>query len=233
MNRRTVNFIRFIFEELLPPILRDSILFKYLVKYTYRSDHTHETLKENILNISKKDYIKYYEDIPEIQGETDNSKECIEEIIKEIVPKDLIDVGCGRGYLLKKIMLSHPNLNLHGSEIFKSEKLKLYEKNFKFTIFEKEIEDLVSINKSFDTVICTHVLEHVLDIQSAYLNLKKICKKKLIIVVPKERPYKYTFNGHIHFFPYDWSFINSIRPENKNYKIKTIYRDFVYVENID
>ena len=129
MNRRTVNFIRFILEELLPPILRDSILFKYLVKYTYRSDHTHETLKENILNISKKDYIKYYEDIPEIQGETDNSKECIEEIIKEIVPNDVIDVGCGRGYLLNQIMLSNPSLKLYGSEIFKSEKLKLYEKN--------------------------------------------------------------------------------------------------------
>ena len=53
MNRRTINFIRFILEELLPPILRDSILFKYLVKYTYRNDHTHETLRENILNISK------------------------------------------------------------------------------------------------------------------------------------------------------------------------------------
>ena len=28
-------------------------------------------------------------------------------------------------------------------------------------------------------------------------------------------PYEHTFNGHIHFFPYKWSLINTIRPKNK------------------
>ena len=54
MNRKNVNRIRFVLEELLPPILRDSIIFKYIVKYFYRSDKDHETLKENILNITEK-----------------------------------------------------------------------------------------------------------------------------------------------------------------------------------
>ena len=80
-------------------------------------------------------------------------------------------------------------------------------------------------------MICSHVLEHVLDINLAYQNLKKICKRRLIIVVPKERPYEYTFNGHLHFFPYKWSFINIIRPENR-FLIKELKRDFVFIEKI-
>ena len=85
--------------------------------------------------------------------------------------------------------------------------------------------------KKYDTVICSHVLEHVLDINLAYTNLKKICKKRVIIVVPRERPYEYTFNGHIHFFPYKWSLINTIRPKNK-FLIKDLNRDFLYIENL-
>jgi len=52
-------------------------------------------------------------------------------------------------------------------------------------------------------------------------------------VVPKERPYQYTFNGHLHFFPYYWSLINTLRPDKKNkYKITNIKRDFLYIEDI-
>ena len=89
MNRKIVNKIRFVFEELLPPIIRDSIIFKYIVKYFYRSDKEHETLKENILNFTDEQYTKYYKAMPEIQGETDNSEDCINYINKKIVPKIL------------------------------------------------------------------------------------------------------------------------------------------------
>ena len=96
---------------------------------------------------------------------------------------------------------------------------------------KKNIENLNGFKKKYDTVICSHVLEHVLDINLAYTNLKKICKKRVIIVVPRERPYEYTFNGHIHFFPYKWSLINTIRPKNK-FLIKDLDRDFLYIEDL-
>ena len=55
----------------------------------------------------------------------------------------------------------------------------------------------------------------------------------MIIVVPKERHYQYTFNSHLHFFPYDWSLINTLRPDKKSkYKIINIKRDFLYIEDI-
>ena len=123
------------------------------------------------------------------------------------------------------------NVSLYGTEISISKDLKELSKKNKIKLFEQRIEEINKIKKKFDTVICSHVLEHVLDINLAYENLKKICKKKLIIIVPRERSYKYTFNGHVHFFPYSWSFINTIRPKNK-FIIKDLKRDFLYIENI-
>lgn len=236
MKRKTVNIIRFFLEEILPPILRDSIIFKYVVKYFYRKDQTHENLKKNILWINKDEYSEYYKNMPEIQGSTDNSEECIEKIIQNIIPNKVIDVGCGRGYLLNRINSHYKkkeNILLYGSEIVKNQKLKKYETEENITIFEKSIEDISEINIKFDTVICTHVLEHILNIEKAYSELKKITKKRLIIVVPKERPYQYSFNGHIHFFPYDWSFINTIKPKKKEFYITEINRDFFYIEDFD
>ena len=231
MKRENTNKIRYVLEELLPPILRDSFIFKIIIKYLYRKDETHQILKSKIITLSKKKYKDYYKNIPKIHDNSDLSEICIDEIFKNIRKGRVIDVGCGDGYLLEKIKMKFSNVSLYGTEISISKDLKELSKKNKIKLFEQRIEEINKIKKKFDTVICSHVLEHVLDINLAYENLKKICKKKLIIIVPRERSYKYTFNGHVHFFPYSWSFINTIRPKNK-FIIKDLKRDFLYIENI-
>ncbi len=230
MKRENTNKIRFVLEEILPPIIRDSFIFRFIVQKLYRSDKIHQKLKSNILNISKEEYKNYYKNMPQIHENSDLSDICIEEILKNIKQKNVIDIGCGNGFLLKKIRDKNKKIKLNGTEIAITPKLKRNLKINNIKLYQKSIEDIDKIKTKFDTVICSHVLEHVLDIDKAYSNLKKICRKKLIIVVPRERPYKYTFNGHIHFFPYEWSFINTIRPKNK-FIIKDLQRDFVYIEN--
>tara|TARA_Y100000768_G_C23980185_1_gene685310 strand:+ start:1858 stop:2559 length:702 start_codon:yes stop_codon:yes gene_type:complete len=231
MKRENTNKIRFVLEETIPPLIRDSFIFKYIIKKLYRNDETHQKLKSKILNISKKEYKNYYQNMPQMHENSDLSEICINEIIKNIKSRNVIDVGCGNGFLLKKIRNKDKKILLSGTEIVITPKLKKNLKVDNIKLYQKSIEDVNKINLKFDTVICSHVLEHVLDINKAYSNLKKICKKKLIIVVPRERPYEYTFNGHIHFFPYKWSFINTIRPKNK-FTIKDLQRDFLYIENI-
>jgi ubiquinone/menaquinone biosynthesis C-methylase UbiE len=233
MNRILINKIRFILEEFIPPIIRDSLIFKYIVKYFYRSDKLHENLKENILNYTKKNYLEYYSAMPEINGKTDNSEDCIKDIIKQILPNNIIDVGCGRGYLLERLRKENHKYKLFGTEIYLSRTLEEKKKKYNFNTIKIDILSIDKMKKMYDTVICTHVLEHILDIRAAYKKLKKICKQRLIIIVPKERPYKYTFNGHLHFFPYEWSLINTLRPDTKNFQIRNIKRDFIFIEDIN
>lgn len=108
----------------MPPILRDSIIFKYIVKFFYRGDKLHEGLQQKSLYYTKKDFLNYYKKMPEINGKTDNSEACIKHILSNILPTNVVDVGCGRGYLLERIRKQYPNLNICGTEIFLNTLLK-------------------------------------------------------------------------------------------------------------
>ena len=228
MERETSNKLRFIIEELIPPIIRDSFIFTYIIKKIHRSDDLHFNLKDKIFTSKKNIYQAYYKIESKIHNQTDLSKKCISEIHKNIKGKKVIDVGCGNGYLLKT--LSKMNLNLSASDVKIFPKNKNEFKRLQIKYREEQINNINYKKNSFDTVICTHVLEHILEIEKAYKKLIAITKHTLIIVIPKERPYKHTFNGHIHFFPYHWCFINLIKPKN-NYKIFEINRDFIYIEH--
>jgi ubiquinone/menaquinone biosynthesis C-methylase UbiE len=66
-------------------------------------------------------------------------------------------------------------------------------------------EELPWPDDAFDVVVTTHTLEHVQDLPAALSELRRVAKDDLVVVVPKERPYRYSFNPHLHFFPYPWS----------------------------
>ena len=53
---------------------------------------------------------------------------------------------------------------------------------------------------AFDTVVCAHTLEHVPDLYAAARELRRVAKT-VIVVVPRQRYYKYTVDYHLHFFP--------------------------------
>src|SRR5260370_40764776 len=93
-----------------------------------------------------------------------------------------------------------------------------------------KIEQLPFPDRSFDTVVCTHVLEHILDYRSAIAELRRIVRRRLIIVVPREREYKYTFNPHFNFFPYPHSFLRAMHPVPADHVCADLDRDIYYRE---
>jgi ubiquinone/menaquinone biosynthesis C-methylase UbiE len=116
-------------------------------------------------------------------------------ITRSIVGKSVLDVGCGRGYLVRELS---KNYKVSGCDIF-------LDKDLKAGFRVARVEKLPYKDGEFDTVICSQVLEHVVDINQAIGELRRVAKKRLIVVVPKQRPYRYTLSLHLHFFPYKWS----------------------------
>lgn len=55
-------------------------------------------------------------------------------------------------------------------------------------------------DRAFDTVVCAHTLEHVVDLHAAARELRRVAHR-VIVVVPKQRYYRYTVDYHLHFFP--------------------------------
>ena len=160
---------------------------------------------------------------------TDNSEACIAQIIKDVVGQSVCDVGCGTGILLKRIKQAR-----HECKRFMGVDFAIDDANaLKGIEYEAaKIESLPFKDGEFDTVICTHVVEHVLDYRAAIAELRRITKKRLIIIVPREREYRYTFNPHFNFFPYTHSFLRAMQPVPKDYFIEDIKRDIYYREDI-
>lgn len=234
MRRETTNRIRFVLEELLPPIVRDSRAMRWLFRRHWGTliDDL-EDFRKHITRLTDEDYAAVYSRLPRVQTGTDNSRLCLERIAALVRPGDVCDVGCGTGYLLRYLIetLDPPARRLTGVEFQIDDALRETLQNVELR--EAKIEALPFPDGAFDTVISTHVLEHVLDIRHAIGELRRICRGRLIVVVPLERESSFAFNPHIHFFAYPHSFLRHIIPVPEAHHMEVIGRDLLYYEDRD
>lgn len=231
MRRETVNKIRYVLEEWLPPALRDSRFMRWLFRLHWgRFIDDLEQFRYDVAKLTPETYRSIYERMPRIQHHTDNSRACLEAIAARVLPGRAVDVGCGTGYLVEFLRRQPAleNVELHGVDFMIEADTKTRHPSINFV--EAPIEALPFPDAHFDTVVCTHVLEHVLDIRAAIAELRRVCAKRLVIVVPLEREYRFTFNAHLHFFPYPHSFLRHILPVPAGAEIEVIGRDLLYVE---
>jgi ubiquinone/menaquinone biosynthesis C-methylase UbiE len=186
------------------------------------------TFKESVFRMTPKQFGALYErtgDVQELQGETDLNEACVKQILKAVKNRKVLEVGCGRGYLAK--LLSEKN-KVTACDIVIPERLKESKEKVKY--MEANIEALPFKDNSFEYVVCTHTLEHVQNLPKAFAELERVAAKGLVIVVPKQRPYKYTFSLHTQFFPYKWSLENAFGA--KNCTIKALDGDWYYFRNM-
>jgi ubiquinone/menaquinone biosynthesis C-methylase UbiE len=141
----------------------------------------------------------------------------------------VLDVGCGTGALLSHVrrQARAPLAEMVGVDMIGPD--KPLGEGIRFVC--SWVEDLPFADKSFDTVVCTHVIEHILDLRRAIAELRRITRRRLIIVVPREREGIYTFNPHLNFFPYSHSFLRAMIPVPASHVCCDIGRDIYYMED--
>ena len=218
-------------EELLPPAFRDSAMMRFMFRRKWGSlvDDL-EMFRRNISSLTAEEYDRIYARLPRIQDETDNSEECLRAILNHARGPRICDVGCGTGYLMNYLERSgrFPDCELTGVDFQVADSLAQGGGRIKY--LQAWVEELPFPDSHFDTVICTHVLEHILDIRAAITELRRVCRQRLLIVVPLEREYRFTFNPHLHFFPYPHSFLRYIMPVPTTHEMQVIGRDLLYME---
>lgn len=201
--------VQYILDQWIPPRIRDSKWFMYLPMRLVLKDSARDFMdfKNSFFGMTPEKISDLYVRtgaVQELQGETDLNEACTEEILKAIKNRTVLEVGCGRGYLAKRLAKKN---KVTACDIVIPEKLKSANDSVKY--LEADIEALPFKDKSFDYVVTTHTLEHVQNLPKAVSELRRVAKKGLVIVVPKQRPYKYTFSLHSQFFPYRWSLENA------------------------
>lgn len=114
------------------------------------------------------------------------SRELHSKII-ELIPKNpqkILDVGCGSGVLMNKIK----NIGRHiivGTDL-SAEAIRIVREDLKLDCFVGSVTNLEVEDKSYDTVICSEVIEHLFeeDLEKAFSELVRISKETIIISTP-------------------------------------------------
>lgn len=232
VNRNFSVYVQYLLDEWVPPRIRDSRIFMGPAMKLVLKDGAGEfmTFKNWFFEADSKKIGALYEKtahLQEIQGETDLNNQCIEKILNSIEESSkVLEVGCGRGHLANLISKKH---KITACDIVISDSLKKKYPKIKFVA--GDIEDLPFKDGQFDVVISTHTLEHTKNLQAAVSELRRVTSKQLIIVVPRQRPYKYTFSLHTQFFPYEWSLTNAFG-YRKNATIEKL-GDWFYHERVE
>lgn len=226
-KRELTNAVNWLLDNAIPPFLRDSKIFmspfmRMILgkKYTY-----YMKFKDDLSTLTDMEIDEYYNILSDtfINRETDLAKSSVEFILQNISGTKIADIGCGKGYLAKKIK-ALPVDQVFACDITSENKI---EDGINYV--RANITSLPFADKQFDTVICAHTIEHIRDISKAITELRRVCKDKLIIVVPRQREYRYTFDLHIHFFPYIFSLQKLMNSSDCEFILRN--NDIICLEN--
>lgn len=121
----------------------------------------------------------------------------VKKIISEISPiknQTILDVGCEAGYVALQVLKHNPE-KLYGIDVcgpalkdFKKKLSKHPLKN-KVVLAKAFMHKMPFKDNTFDSVICTEVIEHVPNLDQGFEEMKRVTKKsgKIIITFPNEK----------------------------------------------
>lgn len=202
--RKASIFVQRLLDDYVPPVIRDSRWFMSVPMYLLFRDRAplYMNFKSSAYTLTDKEFSDVYAQLgDDLQGETDLNEKCTARILESLVGKSVLEVGCGRGYLAGKMAGVKPTT---ACDVYVPAYAASRYPEVRFET--ANIERLPYKDNEFDTVVTTHTLEHVRDLPSAIAELRRVARKRLIIVVPRQRPYTYNFSLHLNFFSHKWSF---------------------------
>jgi SAM-dependent methyltransferase len=228
-SRRQTLMIHFVLDQLIPPVLRDAewfmrLMFGFLFG---KKAPIFAGWKDNAPGMSDAAFAQAYRDVEDILIErtTSLNKACLGQIRQAMTGTNLLEVGCGNGYLSGQLsdLAKVTGLDI----IIHPETRTIYPQvDFK----EGNMQALPFPDGSFDTVVSTHTLEHVKDLPAAVGELRRVARRRLILVTPKQRPYKYTFDLHLNFFPYPHSLVQAVGRSIGPLSCRVVGGDLFYME---
>ncbi len=231
LSRNFTRIIHWVLDQLVPPLIRDRRWFvwpAFRLLFGKRADIFFR-FKHDALRLSPKEFGNTYTQVLDLNVDrpTDLNSRCITAILGSVVGDRILEIGCGRCYLAsllaKMATLTACDISISPSRVPK-------DSGIQFTA--ADVEQLPFPDRSFDTVVCTHTLEHVQNLFLAISELRRVTRRRLVIVVPRQRPYRYTFDLHLHFFPYRHSLLAAMGTRCNN-RCQNIGGDLFYVEEAD
>ena len=96
--------------------------------------------------------------------------------------ESVLDVGCGNAFLINKIKLNYPKIEIVGIDIIKDQMVSTVKKGKDFSLVLGDAMKLPFADNSFDRVTCTAVLQYLPNPLSAIQETYRIVKDRGIVV---------------------------------------------------
>lgn len=174
LSRDWTRIVCFFLDNICPPFLRDCKWFMYPIFYITCGKKAKMIMgfKEKFPFLTEDEigfYYKEIKDIPIFNPPSDINKNCVDYIIRKIKGTSVLDAACGRGMLLKTIYERNSCLKCMGVDIMPPSDINAHIQTAKGSLTSLPFE-----SKSFDTVICTHALEHIKEYKKALTELIRV-----------------------------------------------------------
>ncbi len=114
--------------------------------------------------------------------------EKIVKTISRLKIKNILDAGCGEGFIIRKVLKNIPDIKINGLDM-NQDSIQFAKKilpNCKFT--QGDIINMPYNNNSYDLIIALEILEHLKSPELALQELKRVTNNYCLISVPLE-PY--------------------------------------------
>jgi 2-polyprenyl-3-methyl-5-hydroxy-6-metoxy-1,4-benzoquinol methylase len=159
--------------------------------------------RKKFRNMSEQEWKRAYD-----EAWKHRNNDCVEETDADLILGALgekgtvLEVGAGIGTLA--IRLASEGFDVTGVDVSAEALRRAGESAARenVTILWQEgfAESLPFADKSFDYITCCHTLEHVKDLSKATAEFKRIARKKIVVLTPKQKFRLYAENYHTQFF---------------------------------
>jgi SAM-dependent methyltransferase len=229
LGRRASLWINDALDRYVPPVWRDSRLFGALARRMYGPLTVDITeFKTRAFSMTRAQYVAFYQGLRSNfdQGATDLTPASLHAVLGAVRGRRVLDVACGLGHLAGRLASS--GRHVVGCDLAAAAGRAGPPRQV--TWIAADIEALPFRDGAFDTVTSTHTLEHVPHLARALAEIRRVARERIVIVVPRQRPYRITFNPHLHFFPYDFSVLAWTGTE-RAYSLDLVGGDWLYIED--
>lgn len=203
-SRRVTNAIRFLLDECLPPIIREHRGLNALIARLWFGGAVDLDFKEKAFTMSASEVTAAYTRLPTTARQfrdSDTTRDQAASIVAAAIGPRVLEVGCGNGMVTR--LLAERGFDVVASDIGEDGLLtarRRVSRGRSVHFVRAALPNLPFGDRAFDSVVCGHTLEHIPRVWQAAAELARLAKRRLIIVVPRQRYYRYTADYHLHFF---------------------------------
>lgn len=191
--------MRRLLDDWLPPVVREWRPLNRAITRVVHGKNFDLDFKERAFHMSDREIAEAYDELA--QGgarfrDTDTTPDQLAAIV-DATEGSVLEVGSGNGRVAQALRerghdVTAVDVTL-GSAMATRERAKC-------DVLLAGLPELPFADRAFDTVVCSHTLEHIPDLWAAAAELKRVARR-VVVVVPKQRYYRYTVDYHLHFFP--------------------------------